>query len=156
MSEQEGGHIFYLCRRCGETYTDYHSPNAHASLAWPVLGVDLNPELTQHGQAPQIRGIHTCKDGGLGVADLIGAAEDKPKEKIAARVSGDRRLLHDFEAAGMVRMLRSRLCKLAKAGKVPVVRLPDGELRFDQDDLWVWVDAHKASPSNPNEGETEA
>jgi predicted site-specific integrase-resolvase len=48
-------------------------------------------------------------------------------------------LLSDVEAANLLRMLRCRLAKLARAGKVPCVILPDGELRFRRDDLTEWA-----------------
>ena len=49
------------------------------------------------------------------------------------------RLLADHEAAKLLRMLPARLKRLAKANKVPHIALPDGELRFDESDLRVWV-----------------
>lgn len=48
-------------------------------------------------------------------------------------------LLTDSEAAKALRMLRSRLVRFARAGKVPCVILPDGEVRFRRDDLVEWV-----------------
>lgn len=45
------------------------------------------------------------------------------------------RLLTDGEAAQLLRILPARLLKLARAGHVPDVALPDGELRFDEADL---------------------
>ena len=53
------------------------------------------------------------------------------------------RLLTDGEAAELLCMIPARLVRLAKAGKVPCVVLPDGELRFDSRDLWAWVAEHK-------------
>jgi len=52
-------------------------------------------------------------------------------------------LLTDGEAADLLRMLRTRLVRLAKQGRVPHVLLPDGELRFDRADLLVWIQEHK-------------
>jgi hypothetical protein len=57
-----------------------------------------------------------------------------------------RHLLHDFEAADLLRMPASRLKRLANTGQVPHVRLPDGEFRFDADDLWQWVDQYRRDP----------
>ena len=54
-----------------------------------------------------------------------------------------RQLLSDDEAADRLSMLRARLVRLAKAGDVPHVILPDGELRFIESDLWDWVEKHK-------------
>ena len=53
------------------------------------------------------------------------------------------RILTDGEAAELLCMIPARLVRLAKAGKVPCVILPDGELRFDARDLWTWVAEHK-------------
>jgi predicted site-specific integrase-resolvase len=52
-------------------------------------------------------------------------------------------LLTDGEAAGRLRMLPIRLVRLAKAGRVPCVVLPDGEIRFSESDLREWVETHK-------------
>ncbi len=52
-------------------------------------------------------------------------------------------LLTTAEAAQILRMLPARLARLAKAGKLPTVLLPDGELRFDRGDLRGWIDQHK-------------
>lgn len=52
-------------------------------------------------------------------------------------------LLTTAEAAQVLRMLPARLARLAKAGKLPTVLLPDGELRFDRGDLRIWIDQHK-------------
>jgi hypothetical protein len=59
-------------------------------------------------------------------------------------------ILHDFEAARLVKMTTRRLVRLAKAGKAPSVRLPDGEIRFRESDLLEWVDRH----CQPATGET--
>jgi hypothetical protein len=55
----------------------------------------------------------------------------------------ERHILTDGEAARILRMPRLRLLRLAKAGDVPSIRLPDGEYRFVQADLWAWVEGHK-------------
>lgn len=52
-------------------------------------------------------------------------------------------LITDSEAADLLRMPTSRLVRLAKAGNVPHVLLPDGEVRFSPDDLAGWINAHK-------------
>jgi hypothetical protein len=54
-----------------------------------------------------------------------------------------RRLLTDGEAARLLRMIRMRLNRLAKAGKIPCVMLPDGDMRYDEADLWRWIDSRK-------------
>jgi len=52
-------------------------------------------------------------------------------------------LLMTYEGANLLQMPTVRLSRLAREGKVPCVRLPDGELRFDEADLWAWVESHK-------------
>jgi hypothetical protein len=58
-----------------------------------------------------------------------------------------RRLLTDTDAADILQMPAARLARFAKANKVPYVRLPDGEIRFDPDDLREWVETLK-QPAN--------
>ena len=60
-------------------------------------------------------------------------------------------LLTDTEAARLLRILRSRLVRLARAGQVPHVLLPDGEFRFRREDLVAWV----ASYSRPSAQEVK-
>ena len=59
------------------------------------------------------------------------------------RMSTTQRLLNDIDAADILQMPAARLARLAKANKVPHVRLPDGEIRFDPDDLRQWVESLK-------------
>ena len=54
-------------------------------------------------------------------------------------------LLSDDEAADLLRMLPSRLKRLARAGLVPHVQLPDGELRFEAGELAEWIDRHRVA-----------
>jgi hypothetical protein len=53
------------------------------------------------------------------------------------------RLLTDSEAADVLQIPSARLAKFAKENKVPHVRLPDGEIRFVEADLWAWIEQHK-------------
>ena len=55
-------------------------------------------------------------------------------------------LLIDSEAAQLVRMTPRYLNRLARAGEVPHVLLPDGEIRFAQSDLEQWIADHKRGP----------
>ncbi len=52
-------------------------------------------------------------------------------------------LLTDSEAADFLRLTTRQVVHLAKRGDVPSVNLPDGELRFDADDLRQWVESLK-------------
>lgn len=71
------GVIVYRCRQCGLRYSHLHTSDVLASLALPVVGIDLDPQLNRSGQSPLLREIHTCDDTHIGVADLIGADIDK-------------------------------------------------------------------------------
>jgi predicted site-specific integrase-resolvase len=44
-------------------------------------------------------------------------------------------LLMPREVDRMLRYPRGRALRLARAGLIPVIRLPDGELRFDEGDI---------------------
>lgn len=52
-------------------------------------------------------------------------------------------LLSSSEAADLLRMLPARVVRLAKRGAIPCVLLPDGEIRFDVQELAAWVEQHK-------------
>ena len=56
----------------------------------------------------------------------------------------DTKLLHDFEAAKLLRMRANQLVRFAKQGKVPCVLLPDGEVRFIESDILEWVENCKS------------
>jgi excisionase family DNA binding protein len=49
------------------------------------------------------------------------------------------------EAAEALRISTYRLVRLVRHGQVPHVRLPDGEVRFDDSDLAAWVESRKAN-----------
>jgi hypothetical protein len=55
----------------------------------------------------------------------------------------DQILISEAEAAGLLRILRTRLVRLARAGKAPCVILPDGEIRFRRSDLVAWVEMYQ-------------
>jgi excisionase family DNA binding protein len=50
-------------------------------------------------------------------------------------------LLTDSEAADILRLTARQVLRLAKRGELPSVKLPNGETRFDSDDLRHWVDS---------------
>ena len=54
-----------------------------------------------------------------------------------------RHLLTASEAADVVRLTPRQVDRLARRGKLPAVRLPGDEIRFDEADLWTWIDAHR-------------
>ena len=51
-----------------------------------------------------------------------------------------RHLLTPGEAAEILRLTRLQVSRLARKGILPTVVLPGDELRFDEGDLWQWVD----------------
>ena len=52
-------------------------------------------------------------------------------------------LVDASEVAEALNMLRSRVIRLANAGRIPCVRLPDGEPRFLPEDIRAWVLEHR-------------
>jgi hypothetical protein len=55
----------------------------------------------------------------------------------------DTHLLDDHEAGDILRMLPSRVSRLARRGIIPHVALPDGELRYLATDLMEWAAQHR-------------
>lgn len=55
-------------------------------------------------------------------------------------------LLHDFEAAAVLRMTTRAVRRLAKQDAIPYVLLADGEPRFDPVALWAWLDQFRRGP----------
>lgn len=53
------------------------------------------------------------------------------------------RLLTASEAARILRLAPRRIEQMASRGEMPSVRLPNGETRYDADDLARWIDAHR-------------
>jgi len=50
-----------------------------------------------------------------------------------------KRLLTAGEAADILQMPETRLARFAEASQIPHVRLPDGEVRFIEGNLWEWI-----------------
>ncbi len=61
-------------------------------------------------------------------------------------------LLTKDEAAEFLRLTPRQVGKLARRGVLPSVNLPNGETRFDRDDLRAWVESLKR-PANGQEGQ---
>ena len=59
----------YKCRRCGEVESSLCTAerNGATYLIDAILGLKR-----QAAMAPRLLGHHCCKDGGMGVSDLIG------------------------------------------------------------------------------------
>jgi len=62
-------------------------------------------------------------------------------------------LLTHHEAGDVLRMLPARVLRFAKSGELPHVKLPDGELRFVESDLWQWVSEHTSGTSENERGD---
>jgi hypothetical protein len=61
----------------------------------------------------------------------------------------DTPLLLDAEDAGrLLRMIPARVTRLAKRGQLPCVKLPDGELRYLEEDLARWVREYRQPATN--------
>lgn len=54
-------------------------------------------------------------------------------------------LLDVAEASHALGMIPRRLTRLANTGRIPVVRLPDGEPRFEVEALKEWVAKHRVA-----------
>jgi excisionase family DNA binding protein len=48
-------------------------------------------------------------------------------------------LLTPLEAGEILRLPSRRVVRLAKAGEIPHVCLPSGEVRFIESELWAWA-----------------
>lgn len=54
-------------------------------------------------------------------------------------------LLTASEASDVLRLTTREVKRLASRGEIPIVRLPDDEFRFDELDLWLWIQSRKES-----------
>ena len=54
-----------------------------------------------------------------------------------------RHLLTASEAADLLRLTSRQVDRLARRGELPSVHLPGKEIRFDEADLWAWIESHK-------------
>ena len=52
-------------------------------------------------------------------------------------------LLTDSEAAEILRLTPRQVARLAKRGELPSVQMPGDEIRFDLEDLRLWVETRK-------------
>ena len=77
------GFLLYKCRRCGEIEKNPHSPDTFISLEVARGVLDKEPkEWFGMGMSCGMIGLHTCKDGNMGIHDLIGAELDKPRKEM--------------------------------------------------------------------------
>lgn len=69
---KECGLLVYKCRRCGELSRNVHVPNCLTALISLAHGYDI----PWSGAIPNIIELHSCKDGNMGISDLIGSECD--------------------------------------------------------------------------------
>jgi hypothetical protein len=53
------------------------------------------------------------------------------------------KLLTQYEAADVLALTPRQVVRLASRGELPKVIFPNGEIRFDPDDLAEWIELHK-------------
>ena len=71
----------YKCRRCGRIEENPHASNELCERG--LIGVVTNegkPYAMPGGVISMVT-THSCKDGGMGVADLIGISRERVKEE---------------------------------------------------------------------------
>ena len=73
------GLLEYQCRRCGEIKKSTHAPNCLITL----ILLSNEEELPREWGGLPVRSTNTChcKDGHIGISDLIGATLDKPRKE---------------------------------------------------------------------------
>jgi predicted site-specific integrase-resolvase len=52
-------------------------------------------------------------------------------------------LLTDSEAGDILKLTPRQVARLAKRGQIPSIELPNGETRFDSDDIRKWIETCK-------------
>jgi excisionase family DNA binding protein len=58
-------------------------------------------------------------------------------------MSDKKHLLTATEAAEVLRLTARQVTRLANRGEIPTVELPGSEVRFDERDLWTWIDGKR-------------
>jgi len=53
------------------------------------------------------------------------------------------KLITDFDAAEILCLTPRQVLRLARRGEAPCIRLPNGDYRFDPEDLRRWVESLK-------------
>ena len=54
-----------------------------------------------------------------------------------------RNLLMPSEAAEVLQLTTARVTRLARRGEIPAIYLPGGDIRFDVDALYAWIDSRR-------------
>ncbi len=68
------GLLVYKCRRCEELEKTTHVPDINKAVILTVLGIGTPEDWGP--LKPKMVSIHSCKDGNIGVSDLIGGIKD--------------------------------------------------------------------------------
>ena len=66
---REPGCLVYKCRMCGGLDKTLHIPDINAVVNIQI-GISLPKEWGCF--SPQMTGVHSCEDGGIGITDLVG------------------------------------------------------------------------------------
>ena len=72
-----GGSLIYKCRLCGETSSMIHAPDAPLAVLYLMRDIALPKEWGGMPIGKTER--HYCREGQVGVSDLIGAKLDAEK-----------------------------------------------------------------------------
>lgn len=75
------GVLQYRCRRCGLTFADPRVPDIATALG-SILATESTPEEWGADPARMVE-VHDCGNGGLGMADLIGAEAGGGREELS-------------------------------------------------------------------------
>jgi predicted site-specific integrase-resolvase len=54
-----------------------------------------------------------------------------------------KQLLTDSDVAELLKVPSARVLRLAKQSRIPHVVLPNGEVRFVEQDVWDWIQSHR-------------
>lgn len=66
----KSGFLIYKCRKCNELTKNVHVPNGLMQVCDAVSNAD----------SLKLLNVHSCKNGNLGISDLIGFEEDNEKK----------------------------------------------------------------------------
>ena len=69
------GKLIYKCRLCGELHKPTGVPDIFEAIINVLIGSPL-PEKWGSGKDIQVLEFHNCRDGRLGVSDIVGAEGD--------------------------------------------------------------------------------
>ena len=71
----KGGNLIYKCRNCNWLEDSIHVPDLVGALYYLKTNMPLPKEW--YGGSVNMYDVHRCKNGELGICDLIGGHEDE-------------------------------------------------------------------------------